>query len=521
MLLPLMALEHPNAADGLPSLRGYAQQAAADAAAAAPKQGEQEAEEANAQEWAAEGEAAPQAGVLYAGASAVELDADAALLQAEPDAAAAEAAPAVAAATVAEAAAAADGALPSGDVALQQHKQQQSGQQRAAAAAAVAEALAGRDGPAFSALQTPLEAPTVEQELQQLQSSSLEELPGEPSLSLFAAVQPDAANEAAMCRRDCRPASVKASLHADAAAAEVGSPPASLDFNTAGRSRSAAAAWDAAILQEGPPAPEAPTPRLASQQWQQPPAPSPLAAGLGLGSGQQQGEGGPATGAAPDVPLGVGPPRPALQLKLSASRSLDPDFTTSAQHTGFGESPASALPDYGSIRRTLSGRSDASGGSAAGAVHAPGSARSTQDTVGEAISRSLASLRRQNSSLKQQQAAEAAAHAGHVLAQQAQQARQPQTGSGSRVGSAAGSPGQEGAEVGPAADPRRLRQPGSFKEQAGKPCCDCSVLLQCRFCSGQKPCGAATRARVCGFCCLIGRLSPCPGPLLQGSSSIA
>ncbi|KAL4449510.1 hypothetical protein ABPG77_007154 [Micractinium sp. CCAP 211/92] len=492
VLLPLMALDHPNAADSLPSLRGYAQQAAA--AAAAREQVQQEGEEGEEQQRAAAEEEEAQAGVLYGGASTVQLEPAAALPNPESQAADADTADAATKADtdvggLAAAAAAAAAAATGGGQAAAAW-QQQPAQRGLASAALLVSPWEGRPTE-----QTVPAARTAEEHLQLLHSSSQEELPGEPSLSLAGTPQAFAlAAGTAACAAQAagdgnghlisprydsaaRQASAGPSVAADAAAAEVGSPLASLNFDAGGRGRSAADAWDAAMAQEGRPANEAPTPRLASQRWQLPlqPASAPLQAGLGLGSVQQQAQKGgarPAPDPAGPAARGAQQPRPSLQLKLSTSRSLDPDFTTSAEHTGFGEAPASALPNYRPMRRSLSARGDAAGGSP---VLAPGSARSSPEAVGEAISRSLASLRRQNSSLKQQQAAEAAAHAGHILAQQQQQqqaqqqaAQQPQAGS--RPGSAAGSPGQEGSSRGPADDPRRLRQSGSFKEQAGKLC---------------------------------------------------
>lgn len=372
-----------------------------------------------------------------------------------------------------------------------------------------------------------------------MHSSSQEELPGEPSLSALAGTQQAlalAAGTAVACAAQAagdgnghlisprydgaaRQASASPSVQADAAAAEVGSPLASLNFDAGGRGRSAADAWDAAMAQEGRPSSEAPTPRLASQQWQLPlpPASSPLQRGLRSASMQQQalqGGAGPAPNPAVLAARGARQPKPSLQLKLSTSRSLDPDFTTSAEHTGFGEAPASALPNYRPMRRSLSARGDAAGGSPGGPGVAPGSARSSPEAVGEAISRSLASLRRQNSSLKQQQAAEAAAHAGHILAQQQQQ-QQAQPQAGSRPGSAAGSPGQEGSSRGPADDPRRLRQSGSFKEQAGKPGSGAHCGMFAVSCATGGSAASSVQLHSLALvlaCCLNSRQPPCPGP---------
>ena len=222
-----------------------------------------------------------------------------------------------------------------------------------------------------------------------------------------------------------------------------------------GSGRSAADAWDAAMAVERVgSAGEAPTPKFG---WQSVPgsapargaeADSPLA-GDGLASDplgalqQQRGAAAPAPG------------RPGLQLRLAATRSLDPDFTTSAEHTGFGEAPAAALPDYSAagVRRTLSA-AHAVVGSTAG----PAGAGATKETVGAALNRSLAYLRHQGST----------SLPGSPPQQQQQGAGSPPQAAGSPPHAAAGSPPQERGRGSATGDGGRLRQNGSFKEQAGK-----------------------------------------------------
>ncbi|PSC69319.1 peptidase zinc-dependent, partial [Micractinium conductrix] len=454
LLLPmLLSLDHPNAADGLPSLGRYVQAAAAAAVAAAAKEADQKAEAERHAVAAREQEEAEQ---QQAG-------------------------------------------LPS------QQQQPSAVQQQAAAPAQQSAAP----------VQQQTAAPTQQQQaVQRPRTSSSQELQLEPSLSQLPSLEQVASGAVAVpaATRGGSAAAGGSDGHligpryGGSSASEAA--PGSLEFDiwaaagsrggpAAGDERghpSAVDAWDAALAQERRASgSSAPTPRFASQHWQQPPPPP-----VSLDDG-----GSPPAAAPPSGRLATGlslpaAGRPALQLRLSATRSLDPDFTSSAEHTRFGESPAAALPNYtGGVRRTLSARSDGSAGSL--------SARSAggREPVGVAISRSLDKLRRQGGSLQHGTAQEAAAHAEHLVAaatlQQQQQAHQPQPqrpasppqqqhlqqqshlgGSSQRPSSppqhedlslreqysprspphAGGSPAAAGG------DPRGVRQPGSFKAQA-------------------------------------------------------
>ena len=241
----------------------------------------------------------------------------------------------------------------------------------------------------------------------------------------------------------------------------------------------AADAWDAAMTREGRgrSSTDAATPKLSSQPWrsspagspadtspptsdplgalrppalaavqqpplpaavQQPPAPAAVQQPKQLPGAQALG------GAAGEAPRPVG-----LQLRLSATRSLDPDFVTSAEHTGFGEAPAAALPNYG-VRRTVSAVHDPPrcGGSAH--PHSPAAAK---ESVNAALNRSLAYLRQSST----------ASGAGSPP----QQPSPPQQLQPQREPSAGSLP-QRYANGGGAGDPQRVLQQGSFKEQAGK-----------------------------------------------------
>ncbi|PSC67060.1 testis-expressed sequence 2 -like, partial [Micractinium conductrix] len=351
LLLPmLLSLDHPNAADGLPSLGRYVQAAAAAAVAAAAKEADQKAEAERHAVAAREQEEAEQ---QQAG-------------------------------------------LPS------QQQQPSAVQQQAAAPAQQSAAP----------VQQQTAAPTQQQQaVQRPRTSSSQELQLEPSLSQLPSLEQVASGAVAVpaATRGGSAAAGGSDGHligpryGGSSASEAA--PGSLEFDiwaaagsrggpAAGDERghpSAVDAWDAALAQERRASgSSAPTPRFASQHWQQPPPPP-----VSLDDG-----GSPPAAAPPSGRLATGlslpaAGRPALQLRLSATRSLDPDFTSSAEHTRFGESPAAALPNYtGGVRRTLSARSDGSAGSL--------SARSAggREPVGVAISRSLDKLRRQGGSLQ-------------------------------------------------------------------------------------------------------------------------
>lgn len=140
------------------------------------------------------------------------------------------------------------------------------------------------------------------------------------------------------------------------------------------------------------------------------------------------------------------------------AEGLQPPCTI-AEHTGFGEAPASALPDYSPVRRTLSARVEGSSSS--------GSGRG----VGESLSRSLEYLRRQ-SSLQHQQVEEDASAAGGLptspnAAVQANSQPSAEPACSPPAAQQPGSPSEGARELG------RVRQQGSFKEQAGEfeACC--------------------------------------------------
>lgn len=293
-----------------------------------------------------------------------------------------------------------------------------------------------------------------------------------------------------------------------------------------GSGRTAAEAWDAAMAMEGPAGGEAATPKLSPQPWQQaqqpplaeaqqPAAADPLGA---LQSGVEQ----PGLPHAPPAAV-VSPPsaggeprRPPLALKLSATRSLDPDFTRSAEHTGFGESPLSALPNYGALRAAVS-----PGGSSGPSSARGGGASKSPESVGAALNRSLARLGQQSSasagsSPQHRQQAPAAAPAQPAGAAQPGPAQRAANGSPLQPqaepsgGSTGGSPTQPG-------DARRLRQSGSLKEQAGK----CTVV-ECRACSSS--CNAPGSLRSCILCLPVSLEAdePCHHPVaLQASCSRA
>ncbi|PSC67117.1 testis-expressed sequence 2 -like [Micractinium conductrix] len=532
LLLPmLLSLDHPNAADGLPSLGRYVQAAAAAAVAAAAKEADQKAEaERHAvaareqEEVEAEAAALELQHAADAGA-AVPADGEQQAATSEQQATAEEQPPmgARAPATVTRvvdarpsAPSTAASGMQSADLLMTQAEQQQAGlpsqQQQPSAVQQQAAAPAQQSA---APVQQQTAAPTQQQQaVQRPRTSSSQELQLEPSLSQLPSLEQVASGAVAVpaATRGGSAAAGGSDGHligpryGGSSASEAA--PGSLEFDiwaaagsrggpAAGDERghpSAVDAWDAALAQERRASgSSAPTPRFASQHWQQPPPPP-----VSLDDG-----GSPPAAAPPSGRLATGlslpaAGRPALQLRLSATRSLDPDFTSSAEHTRFGESPAAALPNYtGGVRRTLSARSDGSAGSL--------SARSAggREPVGVAISRSLDKLRRQGGSLQHGTAQEAAAHAEHLVAaatlQQQQQAHQPQPqrpasppqqqhlqqqshlgGSSQRPSSppqhedlslreqysprspphAGGSPAAAGG------DPRGVRQPGSFKAQA-------------------------------------------------------
>lgn len=372
--------------------------------------------------------------------------------------------------------------------------------------------------------QQPEQPVLVQQQQQRQGSSSLDELSGEPSLLAGLHAQLSSASEVQAAAAEAgaaAPAAAAASTisqatsHAITARCEATSPPrAAPDFPVLAASisrggsghLSAADAWEAAMAVESR-SRELPTPRFASQQWQQQPTAAVAAAApLPGGLVQQELDWGEFHHADPAPQQ---PRRPSLQLKLSATRSLDPDFTRSAEHTRFGEAPPTALPNYDSttVRRTLSARSDGSQTSST-------AIRGSREAVGAAISRSLASLRRQGSSLTPRHAHEAAEHASQVLEGQEQASSPPaahrqhhqqqQHQPGSRfsheesppqqpqqpqppnhqqqhVSSPAhqdhpqqpqqgspGSPAMEGSGSPASGDPPRQRPTGSLKEQAGR-----------------------------------------------------
>lgn len=527
----LLSLDHPNAADGLPSLGRYVQAAAAAAVAAAAKEADQKAEaERHAvaareqEEVEAEAAALELQHAADAGA-AVPADGEQQAATSEQQATAEEQPPmgARAPATVTRvvdarpsAPSTAASGMQSADLLMTQAEQQQAGlpsqQQQPSAVQQQAAAPAQQSA---APVQQQTAAPTQQQQaVQRPRTSSSQELQLEPSLSQLPSLEQVASGAVAVpaATRGGSAAAGGSDGHligpryGGSSASEAA--PGSLEFDiwaaagsrggpAAGDERghpSAVDAWDAALAQERRASgSSAPTPRFASQHWQQPPPPP-----VSLDDG-----GSPPAAAPPSGRLATGlslpaAGRPALQLRLSATRSLDPDFTSSAEHTRFGESPAAALPNYtGGVRRTLSARSDGSAGSL--------SARSAggREPVGVAISRSLDKLRRQGGSLQHGTAQEAAAHAEHLVAaatlQQQQQAHQPQPqrpasppqqqhlqqqshlgGSSQRPSSppqhedlslreqysprspphAGGSPAAAGG------DPRGVRQPGSFKAQA-------------------------------------------------------
>jgi hypothetical protein len=249
------------------------------------------------------------------------------------------------------------------------------------------------------------------------------------------------------------------------------------------RSRRSSTSFEAALAQE---AAEAPTPRFADQDWAQSPQQAQLprqavtAGPLGLGGAPRQQQ--QLAGAQPAARL-------ALSLKLAPQRStsLDPDFLTSAERTRFGEAPPSALPDYNTLRRTRSALSDGSPGSGGGSARTGGSG-SARDTVGASLGKSLALLRRQGST-QQQQHEQAEMHDAltHAIAdggrgqqhggaavpfaappplqQQQPSQRHPPPPAQQQPQAQASSPVSTAGE----GDARKMRQQGSFKEQAGEP----------------------------------------------------
>lgn len=244
-----------------------------------------------------------------------------------------------------------------------------------------------------------------------------------------------------------------------------------------GRLPTAADAWDAALAQER--SGEAPTPRFADQAWQaapqqlrrQPVASGPLGAGAGQPQPQQQ-QRQPEQAVQEAAGQQAAARRPSLQLRLSATRSLDPDFTTSAEHTKFGEAPPAALPNYTAVRRTLSARSDGSAGGGPGSSRSGGSSGAPREAVGASLGRSLAYLRRQTSLQHQpREAAEQQEASMQAWLEQASPQRPPQHSHAQQ----ASPPGGGGADGG---DPHRMRQQGSFKEQAG----ELSKVLQALAC---------------------------------------
>jgi hypothetical protein len=359
-------------------------------------------------------------------------------------------------------------------------------------------------------------------------SSQQEELAGEPSLSLPHSLRPSASEEAAGLEGPAAHTATAVAEHTSSSSSSEGhvisqryggtaaSGPSGLqqlatgppvpDFQPQRQAAASAAAqssWRASASDafDAALAVEAPTPKFASKPWQQrqqqpqqqqqqPQQPPPqqqhdlqrrpvVSGPLGGGGAvptppplqaqqrQQAERQGMSVGEAP-------PQRPALQLRLSASRSLDPDFTTSAEHTRFGEAPPAALPNYGgsssgsSMRRTLSARADNSS--------SPGSSLRGAD-VGESLSRSLAYLKRQSSLQhspgEQSDQEDAAAGEGRqapgtLHAEQQQQAVQQQAVQQQAVQQQAVQRQQTSPSAANGDQPRRLRQQGSLKEQAGE-----------------------------------------------------
>ncbi len=526
LLLPLMGLEHPNAADPLPALGRYMQQAAAmaqqqreeqrreeqQAAAARDKEQEQQQEQ---QQQAEEQEQQEQQGPA---------EIEQPLPDERPAAAAEPQRPLQAALPAAHAVGlqpAAESGFDSAAAAEAQPQPAANGAPQAAAPQLSSAAPAQDVGAAAtSTLSGGGEAAEQWSESQEalLQEPSLSNLPS-PQQATIAAVAGAAAAG--------RPGSAGTASGGPAAASNghlisqryrssseggerVGSPgfqgwPATSAARAAewkpSGGRSAEDAWDAAIaLEAADSTREAPTPKFGSG-WQSAPGSAggqrvvvdaaragslpadPLGALQQQRQQQQRGAVAP-----PSDPLPVPAPRAGLQLRLSAMRSLDPDFTSSAERTGFGESPVEALPDYSSagVRRTLSAATRAAGG--AGSQHGGGGS-ATKKSVGASLNRSLEYLRRQSissapgSPVQQQQQQQQQQHdagnlaqaAGPRLQQQVEHAgaRPPQQLAQQSAGSpqqqaaaAASSPRQD--SVGSPSDSSRMRQQGSFKEQAGK-----------------------------------------------------
>lgn len=454
-----MGLAHPNAADPLPSLGRYMQQAAAAVQQQHQKEEQQKKERQKEQQQQGEAMAGAEAG-----AKPPEQPMGAALLPAAT--ATAEAAPAVATAaevaehpTPAAVSSAAEEPPPPAAVAA-------AVEGRAAAVAATAvEPAAGACSPLESALQwSDGQELILEPSLSQLPSVSQEAIVAADRGGLAGDISaPGSGSGLAGHLISQRYSNSEGTERVSSPGFRGWAPPPAVDGGRGGRT--AADAWDVAMATEGSVG-EAPTPKFSSAPWQQQPV-RPLQQGLvadplgALQQQQQQGPGAPAAagGSGSSRVESLRQPGPGLQLKLAATRSLDPDFVRSAEHTGFGEAPATALPNYG-VRRTQSAAHAAAstaGGSGANSARSAVATPTSPDAVGAALSRSLANLQRQRSGAG---ATPVGSGSNSAAGSPPQHAPLP-SGSMPAVQLQAGSPTQEG-------DPRRLRQMGSFKEQAGK-----------------------------------------------------
>jgi hypothetical protein len=496
LLLPLMGLEHPNAGDPMPALGRYMQQAATLAQQQREEQRREEQQAADARDKEQQLEAAAAEHVQQHGPAEGEprqLAAASERQQQPPPERPLQAA--LPSAGVVQPQPTAAGAAGSA-AAVEPQRQPAADAPPQAAAPQASPAAAVQSGGGLAT-----GVPTGGSEAGEQWSESQETLLQEPSLSNLPSPQQAAAAAAARAATAAagRPGSAGAAAASNGhltsqrfrssseGGERVGSPgfqgwPAASAARAAelraSGGRSAEDAWDAAMaLEAAGSAREAPTPKFGSG-WQSAPGSAgghraavdaSRADSLPvdpLGALQQQ-RGAAAAGLPPSDPLPVPAPRPGLQLHLAATRSLDPDFTTSAERTGFGESPVTALPDYSSVsaRRTLSAAPRPAGASG---FH-PGSA----DSVGASLNRSLEYLRRQSISSAPGSPAQQQQHdAGNLGTAPSPRPQQPPVQQAAAIPQqqqqqqVATSPPQD--RGGSPSDNGRMRQQGSFKEQAGK-----------------------------------------------------